>query len=288
MNRKELAKKCREVEKAGGDVLDFLREQGAVSPWGTWWRLQVEELGRGRGQIRDGRGKKMRKRQIVTPEVRAEVEKMILNGEDPIAYLAGLGSKNPGQLAANIKKEMRSKPSPTCCQPAPESGVTVPDVLPEEKEEKADQNGPKTYQEAESTSGNEEKTEQPTEEHPEEEKEKNRRFQRKTMKLKELLPMFRSCCYDHSDEGGQDIVIRPECEEWTWVSFNLNSGLLDLLGELTVETIDADEDDIVLWVKTDDYNTFDQFTMYQEYYKRGRADEAGLRDGTIMQTFSPD
>ena len=27
---------------------------------------------------------------------------------------------------------------------------------------------------------------------------------------------------------------------------------------------------------------------YMEGYKNGRADEAGLRDGTIMQTFSPD
>ena len=155
MNRKEMAKRCRAIEKAGGDVLDFLREQGVISPWGTWWRLQAEELGRKRGQIRDGRGKKMRKRQIVTPKVRAEVEKMILKGEDPKEYLAELGSKNPGQLVTNIKKEMRSKPSPTCCQPAPESGVTVPDELPEEKEEKADQNGPKTYQEVENTSGNE-------------------------------------------------------------------------------------------------------------------------------------
>lgn len=288
MNRKELAKKCREVERAGGDVLDFLREQGAVSPWGTWWRLQVEELGRRREQIRDGKGKNMTRKQIVTPEVRAEVEKMILKGEDPKEYLADLGSKNPGQLVTNIKKDMRSKPSPTCCQPAPESGVTVPDELPEEKEEKAEQNGQKTDQEAENTSENEEKAEQPTEEHPEEEEEKNRRFQRKTMKIKELLPMFRFSDYSHRDDGCRNIVIRPECEEWTWVSFNLNSGLLDLLGELTVETIDVEEDDIVLWVKTDDYNTFDQFTMYQEYYRRGRADEAGLRDGTIMQTFSHD
>lgn len=28
--------------------------------------------------------------------------------------------------------------------------------------------------------------------------------------------------------------------------------------------------------------------VYMEIYKHGREDEAGLRDGTILQTFSPD
>ena len=100
--------------------------------------------------------------------------------------------------------------------------------------------------------------------------------------------MIRSSGYDNRDESGTDIVICPECEEWTHVKFNLNSGLLDLLGELTVENIDASDDDIVLWIKTDDFNYFDGSMMYMEHYKRGREDEAGLRDGTIMQTFSPE
>ena len=78
---------------------------------------------------------------------------------------------------------------------------------------------------------------------------------KKEFKLKELLPMFRNSGYDHSDEGG-NIIIRPECEEWTWVTFNVNSGLLDLLGDLTVQNIDADEDDIVVWVETASFNSF--------------------------------
>lgn len=81
-------------------------------------------------------------------------------------------------------------------------------------------------------------------------------FAKKEMKLKELLPMIRISGYDHSDESGSNIVIRPECENWTWVTFNVNSGLLDLLGDLKVESIDADDDDIVCWVKTDEYNFF--------------------------------
>jgi len=82
-------------------------------------------------------------------------------------------------------------------------------------------------------------------------------FKRKTMKLKELLPLIRSSCYSNRDEAGSDVVLCLECEEWTHVKFNLNSGLLDLLGELTVESIDADDSDIWLWIKTDDFNWFD-------------------------------
>ncbi len=78
---------------------------------------------------------------------------------------------------------------------------------------------------------------------------------KKEFKLKELLPMFRNSGCDRCDEGGK-IIIRPECEEWTWVTFNVNSGLLDLLGDLTVQNIDADEDDIVVWVKTASFNSF--------------------------------
>lgn len=88
------------------------------------------------------------------------------------------------------------------------------------------------------------------------EEKKYRTFQRKTMKLKELLPLLRSSGYSNYDEGGLDVILCPECEEWTHVRFNLHSGLLDLLGDLTVESIDAEEGNIVLWIKTDEYNWF--------------------------------
>ena len=79
---------------------------------------------------------------------------------------------------------------------------------------------------------------------------------RKTMLLKELLPMIRLSGYCHKDESGSNIILCPEGEEWTHVSFNQNSGLLDALGDLTVESIDAEDSDIRLWLKTDDYNWF--------------------------------
>ena len=171
MDRRRVALDCLEVERLGYSVLDFLQEQGAISPWGTWWRLQVEELGRARYQIRDGKESKMAKKNVLTPEVRTDAEKMIEAGQDPKkiqAYLAEHGSKNPSAHIYAIRNSMKKKaepkqkeelagfvpmvpekkktvtfngkefekmdkPSPTCCQPAKPSGVTVPDQLPEEK-----------------------------------------------------------------------------------------------------------------------------------------------------------
>ena len=171
MDRRRVALDCLEVERLGYSVLDFLQEQGAISPWGTWWRLQVEELGRARYQIRDGKESKMAKKNVLTPEVRTDAEKMIAEGRDPKTiqiYLADHGSKNPsahlyaikngmkkkaqqkdelaGFVPMDLKKkkpekvnfngkefEKMEKPSPTCCQPARPSGVKVPDQLPEEK-----------------------------------------------------------------------------------------------------------------------------------------------------------
>lgn len=179
MDRRRVALDCLEVERLGYSVLDFLQEQGAISPWGTWWRLQVEELGRARYQIRDGKENKMAKKNVLTPQVRAEAESMIEAGEDPKEiqrYLAEHGSKNPSAHIYAIRNSMKKKaepkldsghpeikkkdqlagfvpmvpekktvefqgkefermekPSPTCCQPAKPSGVTVPDQLPEEK-----------------------------------------------------------------------------------------------------------------------------------------------------------
>lgn len=74
-----------------------------------------------------------------------------------------------------------------------------------------------------------------------------------SMKLRDVLPMIRCSGYSNYDETGT-VIISPECEEWTCVEFNLSSCLLDLLGDLIVERIDADEGKIRLWIKTDEFN----------------------------------
>lgn len=149
MDRRRMALECQEVERCGGSVLDFLREQGAVSPRGTWWRLQAEELRRPRSQIRDGKENSMYRKPVLTPEARAEAERMIAAGEDPKPYLKEHGSKNPSAHEYMIRKgmEKRRAEEHDCGQPeikefdgkeyekmeepAPGS-VTVMDRLPEE------------------------------------------------------------------------------------------------------------------------------------------------------------
>ena len=84
-----------------------------------------------------------------------------------------------------------------------------------------------------------------------------RTFPKKTMLLKDLLPMFRASGYTNYDEAGSNLIICPECEEWTHVKFNLHSGLLPLLGDLIVTDIDANKDgDLIVWVETDEFNWF--------------------------------
>lgn len=74
------------------------------------------------------------------------------------------------------------------------------------------------------------------------------------MKLKEILPLIRPAGYSNRDELGYSITLCPECEEWTWVKFNASSCILDVLGDLRVESIDAEEGNFKLWIITDDYN----------------------------------
>ena len=81
-------------------------------------------------------------------------------------------------------------------------------------------------------------------------------FKKSSMKLKDLLPLFRSSGYSNYDEAGSNLIICPECEEWTWAKFNLHSGLLDLLGDLDVTYIDTDDGDIKVWVETKAFNYF--------------------------------
>ena len=81
-------------------------------------------------------------------------------------------------------------------------------------------------------------------------------FPHKTAKLRDVLALIRCGAYSNYDEGGEEIILCPECEEWTHVKFNSHSCLLDLLGELTVESISVEDDAFRLFIKTDEYNWF--------------------------------
>ena len=89
-DREQLARECVEIEKRGGCVRDYLRGLGCVSPWGTWHRLQKEELGRSDAQITDGKGKGMKQPKI-TDEQKNEAARIAIEGGDPREYLKECG-----------------------------------------------------------------------------------------------------------------------------------------------------------------------------------------------------
>lgn len=107
MDRKALALECLEVEAVGGSVRQFLLEHGCLSPWGTWYRLQIEELGRKDAQITDGKGdeEKMKK---ITLEQKKKAVQIAIDGGDPLEYLRNHGSKNPSGLWWTIKNDVKS------------------------------------------------------------------------------------------------------------------------------------------------------------------------------------
>ena len=146
MNRTDLARRCAGIDAEGGNVREFLKGLGFISPWGTWFRLQKEELGRKDWQITDGRGNEEMKK--VTLEQKKKAVEIALSGGNPLAYLKEIGSKQPSALWYVIKKSLKeadpykyemlagsaAEPVTTCCAPAKSSGVEMPDDLPEDEE----------------------------------------------------------------------------------------------------------------------------------------------------------
>lgn len=152
-DREELARCCLEVEQAGGNVLTFLKECGYVSTWGTWYRLQIEELGRKKDTVTGGRGENTMNR--ITLEQKKKAVQIGIDGGDVIGFLKKCGSKNPSahwcvikknlkdadpeawaKLEASAQKDSVQTDTPvTCCAPSTLEGVEVPDEVPEEKAE---------------------------------------------------------------------------------------------------------------------------------------------------------
>lgn len=188
------AKECLRIEKKGGDVQGYIRDNWpSYTPRGTWYNLQREYLGRKPHQLTEGRPRKIEKeetevkrhgdavemamsviqchknggnvRQFILehgygdpakwlcnikfrfktdhPEIYAELKDITLGrrprtkAEEPNpAQEEKKPSENPGKKAKGAETvvikdgkeyERMEKPSPTCCQPARLSGVSVPD-----------------------------------------------------------------------------------------------------------------------------------------------------------------
>lgn len=120
MDREALARECVEIESAGGSVRDYLRERGFISPWGTWYRLQKEELHRKEHEITYGRENTMATR--VSLEQKKKAVQIALDGGNPFDFLRDCGSKEPAGLWWTIKQNLKKVD--------PETYAKLPAMLP--------------------------------------------------------------------------------------------------------------------------------------------------------------
>ena len=130
MNRHQLATECLRIEKSGGSVREFLSGMGCVSPWGTWFRLQKEELGRKDWQITDGKGREEMKK--LTLEDKKEAVRIAVEGGNPMQFLKERGITNTQVCWAHIRKALKESD--------PETFAKIPDLRgnrtkPDETEE---------------------------------------------------------------------------------------------------------------------------------------------------------
>lgn len=104
----DIVERCVEIERAGGDVLAYLRSENYVSPWGTWWRLQREVLGRKDHEIRSGRprpGKREeRKMAKVTRELVEQFCMMMHDGTARAEALRQLGFEGPKSAGQGFRQ----------------------------------------------------------------------------------------------------------------------------------------------------------------------------------------
>ena len=106
-DRRQLARECAEIEKIGGSVRYYLACCGFVSPWGTWFRLQREELHRKDIQITDGKGgQDMRK---LTLENKKKAVQIAMDGGNPLKFLKEIGMANPSASWQYIKKCLKAQ-----------------------------------------------------------------------------------------------------------------------------------------------------------------------------------
>lgn len=106
--RAEIAKRCREIEKGGGDVLGYIKSLGYISPRATWYNLQKEFLGRDVNHLTEGHPTED-KRQKTRQQMLIEIMDVIDQDGDPLAYLADIGYVNPGSAWSSLKKWAKEK-----------------------------------------------------------------------------------------------------------------------------------------------------------------------------------
>lgn len=127
MDRERVAEECLRIEKHHGNVLAYLKGIGCVSPWGTWFRIQKEQLGRKDWQIKDGKGKKMvvhkeekkkvnKSKRKLTAEEKTKAMELYVSGGDPIEYLTSIGIESAARVWGGVRRYW--------------PGVEIPEAVP--------------------------------------------------------------------------------------------------------------------------------------------------------------
>lgn len=111
----EFAIRCREIEKEGGDVLDYIRrEWPSYTPRGTWINIQKHILHRKKYEIKDGLPKEaidVSKFQEIANALR---ERPDIRGDELRELIEGFGyTTDPVHALANVKQWAR-KNDPEC------------------------------------------------------------------------------------------------------------------------------------------------------------------------------
>lgn len=110
----EFAIRCREIEKEGGNVLDYIRrEWPSYTPRGTWINIQKHILHRKNYELKDGLPKEaidVSKFQDIANALR---ERPDINGDELRALIESFGYTDPVHALANIKQWVK-KNDPEC------------------------------------------------------------------------------------------------------------------------------------------------------------------------------
>lgn len=126
MDRQAVARECERIEERGGDVLGYLRARGCVSPWGTWYRLQKEELHRRGQQITDGKGVEKLGKVKLTLADKKEAVRIATEGGNPYNFLREKGIAFPETCWHKIKNGITD----------PEILAKIPTRLPQQNRKK--------------------------------------------------------------------------------------------------------------------------------------------------------
>lgn len=106
--KQAFAMKCLEIEKAGGDVREYIAKNWpSYTPRATWYNLQREYLKRNTAQLTEGKPEP--KREEVNEMRRAKVDllngvlKVLAEKGDPLEYMKEQGYKFPQQAWADLR-----------------------------------------------------------------------------------------------------------------------------------------------------------------------------------------